>query len=186
MLIAGDFTRVNNVTRSSIARIDAAGNLDENFNVTVNGTVRQVILLNPSQADSQILILGEFTIDSSGGPYYGLARLNSNGTVDTGFAHTFQYPMGVNAMGIQMVSGSLYTILVGGYCMGIGDGNNTYYLLRLNMNGGLLTGNPMDLKRSDPAAYVRNVLIDLTSQKARLCATVPRLPDRSHVDYLLS
>ena len=76
MIIAGDFTAVDGVNRTSIARIYSDGSLDGSFNAPVTGQVFNSILLNPGLANSQILIAGDFSIPSDTGPYYGLARLN--------------------------------------------------------------------------------------------------------------
>ena len=62
------------------ARLNPDGSVDNGFRVTVDGTVR-VILLQP---DNEILISGDFG-NVNGTPRNHLARINPNGSVDDGF-----------------------------------------------------------------------------------------------------
>lgn len=82
VLIAGNFTSVNNQPASRIARLNSNGSLDSSFgaNLTFNNQVLETALL----ANGQILVGGEFTA-VNGTPQNALARLNSNGSLDAGF-----------------------------------------------------------------------------------------------------
>jgi uncharacterized delta-60 repeat protein len=82
VLIAGAFTGVNGANRNYIARLNADGTVDTTFNPASppDGIVRVVAL----QSDGRIIIGGEFThvgVATAG----GVARLNSDGTVDSTF-----------------------------------------------------------------------------------------------------
>ncbi len=83
ILIGGEFTTVAPnggaaVTRNRIARLNADGTLDLTFNPGANGNVFAIAL----QADGKILVGGFFT--SIGvGLRTNIARLNTNGTVDS-------------------------------------------------------------------------------------------------------
>ena len=82
VLIAGDFTYVNQVERSHVARLNADGSLDQSFNPGdgPDWGVRCLAL----QVDGKILIGGIFT-SVQGKPRNRVARLNTDGSLDTAF-----------------------------------------------------------------------------------------------------
>ncbi len=82
ILIAGDFLTINGVPRSHVARLNSDGSVDTSFNIGegANGTVRAVAV----ERDGHILVVGGFT-QFNGNPLRGVARLNSNGSLDSGF-----------------------------------------------------------------------------------------------------
>ncbi len=82
ILIAGQFTSYNGIPRRSLARLNADGSLDAAFNsgAGVNGDVNDVTL----QPNGGILIVGSFK-SCNGVARIGIARLNSNGSLDTTF-----------------------------------------------------------------------------------------------------
>lgn len=78
----GDFTSVNGTARNRIVKINDDGDIDTSFNVGtgVNNTLKCIIVLN----NNKVLICGSFT--SYNGTSVGrIARLNSNGSLDTSF-----------------------------------------------------------------------------------------------------
>ncbi len=84
IIIAGFFFSYNDVPRNLFARLNVNGSLDMDFNSSVvlsaNGAIATVAL----QTDGKILIGGEFTA------YYGIsrkgiARINTNGSLDRSF-----------------------------------------------------------------------------------------------------
>lgn len=78
-----DFFEGNNrVIRDGIARLNSDGSLDTSFDTSsgANGIVRTSTV----QPDGKIIIGGEFTT-FGGLPRYGIARLNSDGSLDTSF-----------------------------------------------------------------------------------------------------
>ena len=82
ILIAGRFTTVAGQSRNRIARLNADGTLDTAFNpgTGANNNVRSMAI----QADGRILIGGQFTT-FNGASRVRVARLLSNGLLDTGF-----------------------------------------------------------------------------------------------------
>jgi len=82
VLIGGDFTTVNGVARSHIARLNADGSVDTSFNpgTGASATVYAVAV----QPDGQVLIGGNFTTVNGVGRSR-IARLNANGSLDTSF-----------------------------------------------------------------------------------------------------
>lgn len=89
VLIGGDFTSVNGVARSRIARLNTDGSLDLSFNPFAgpNESVRTVAI----QSDGRILIGGLFT-NVNGFARSRIARLNADGSVDA----TFNPGLGAN------------------------------------------------------------------------------------------
>ncbi|WP_028605212.1 IPTL-CTERM sorting domain-containing protein [Ottowia thiooxydans] len=82
IVIGGYFTLIDGVARNRIARLNANGALDTSFNVGTgsNGNIEDVKL----QSDGKILISGSFT-NVQGTDIRGVARLNTDGTLDSTF-----------------------------------------------------------------------------------------------------
>ena len=82
VLIGGAFTNVNNFALNHIARLNGDGSVDTNFdlNLGANDTVRAIVI----QIDGDILIGGDFT-NVNGVALNRVARLNTDGTLDTNF-----------------------------------------------------------------------------------------------------
>ncbi len=82
VIIAGNFTSYNNVSINRLARLNSNGSLDTSFNVGTgaNNAVINAVL----QPDGKIIIVGNFTSYNNVSKN-GLARLNSNGSLDTSF-----------------------------------------------------------------------------------------------------
>lgn len=179
MMITGSFTKMGGYDRSGIARVKADGSLDDTFNAAITGAVNHCILLTPASAASQMLIVGDFSIPSASGPYYGLARLNANGTVDDSFAHTFTTGDGVQTMGKQGDT----NLMVGGYAMKVsGYPDNAYYLVRLDANGNVDTTYML----SAPGGNVNSLWTDQGADgQVRLFGDIPRASDPTHVDHML-
>ena len=83
VLIGGNFTTVNGVSRNRIARLSADGSLDTTFLNGLAGatSIVQSIAVQP---DGRVLIGGEFTT-VNGVSRNRIARLNADGSVDTTF-----------------------------------------------------------------------------------------------------
>ncbi|MEI7991857.1 MAG: hypothetical protein WCH93_05425 [Actinomycetota bacterium] len=89
ILVSGDFTQFDPggtpVTVNRIARLNSDGTLDTSFNHGgFNGVVRPMLI----QPDGNVVVGGDFTaFDPSGTPVTlnRIARLNSDGTLDTSF-----------------------------------------------------------------------------------------------------
>ena len=151
------------------------------------GYINNWVLLNPGDQNSQIIICGDFIAQSSSGPYYGLARLNGDGSVDPTFTHTFTSSDGIQGVARQQSNGKL---IVCGYGMTVtGDPGNSYYLLRLDANGNVLADNFM---RSGVGGYVYGVWSYPSTDpsfanQVRLFGNIPRWsdPTHTHVDHML-
>ncbi len=82
IIIGGAFTKVNNVDRGRIARLNADGSLDASFDP--GSGANQTVYAVGVQADKKVLLAGDFT-EVRGQLLSRYARLNPNGTVDDGF-----------------------------------------------------------------------------------------------------
>lgn len=82
IVIGGYFTAIDGTPINRIARLNANGTLDTSFNVGTgsNGNIEDVKL----QSDGKILISGSFT-NIQGTDILGVARLNTDGSLDTTF-----------------------------------------------------------------------------------------------------
>ena len=84
LIIAGQFSEVHGVTRPSIARLNVDGTLDLSF---VPGFVSSLTFFTFSamslQTDGKIVLAGNF--ETVSGVFRTIVRLNSDGSLDTGF-----------------------------------------------------------------------------------------------------
>lgn len=82
ILIGGEFTHVNGVARNNIARLNADGSLDTDFDPGMGASswVKDIILLS----DGRILAFGQFT-SFNGYNRVRAVRLHPDGSVDTTF-----------------------------------------------------------------------------------------------------
>jgi uncharacterized delta-60 repeat protein len=82
LLIAGAFTQVNGLSRARVARLNSDGNIDTNFNAGLgpDGAVTDLA----RGTDGRIIIAGFFT-NVNGVLRRGIARLNSDGSLDASF-----------------------------------------------------------------------------------------------------
>src|SRR4030095_73808 len=86
ILIGGDFTSFNGTSRNRFARLNSDGTLDTAFLSTGTGANDQVFAL-ALQSDGKVLIGGFFTTVNNT-TRNRIARLNSDGTLDTTFLAT--------------------------------------------------------------------------------------------------
>jgi uncharacterized delta-60 repeat protein len=133
ILIGGIFNNVSFVGRNRIARLNSDGSLDTGFLnglAGANNTVNAIAL----QPDGKVLIGGAFT-SLNGVARNRIARLNSDGTIDTGFLNGLAGANNViNCIALQPDG----KILIGGTFTSVnGTGRNR--LARLNSNGSLDT-----------------------------------------------
>ncbi len=118
----------------ALARLNADGSLDDGFNAfrSVNGIVRTIAL----QTDGKILIGGLLNA-VNGQSRNGLARLNSNGSLDMSFNPVFGNPSSFESAAIRRIlvqpDGK---IMVGGFFSGV-NGTARQNLVRLNADGTL-------------------------------------------------
>ena len=122
ILVAGDFTTLGGggtgrFSRKRLGRLNPDGTLDASFNPGANQSVRALAV----QVDGKILVAGDFTTLRSGsvtlfGPT-GIARFNSDGTLDTSFdpgANGLIEELAVQADGRILVAGDFTTLGGGG------------------------------------------------------------------------
>lgn len=116
IIIAGRFSQVAGVARNNIARLNADGSLDSNFNPNANGDISGVIL----QPDGRIVIAGSFTTLQPNGAGSAttrnrLARLNGDGSLDTGFDTNVNNT--INTIALQpdgkILLGGIFTVIRG-------------------------------------------------------------------------
>jgi uncharacterized repeat protein (TIGR01451 family)/uncharacterized delta-60 repeat protein len=109
LVIGGDFTSVGGQPHNRIARLNADGSLDPNFDPTgagVDNTIRAIVL----QSDGAVVIGGAFT-NVQGVARNRIARLNaSDGSLDT----TFQVGQGANDLVYSLALQPDNRIVVGG------------------------------------------------------------------------
>ncbi|MCD9184868.1 MAG: FG-GAP-like repeat-containing protein [Pyrinomonadaceae bacterium] len=142
ILVAGGFKVVNGIIKTNLARINTDGTVDNSFSVTLFSTnnifpetiIRKVLV----QPDGKILIGGTFNIVNNV-PANNLARLNSDGSIDTTFNIGTGFSDSVNALALQsdgkILAGGNFTIV---------NGVSKSYLARIDANGTLDTSfNPV-------------------------------------------
>lgn len=138
ILIGGEFTSVNGVAKTRIARLLPSGSLDTTFNATIDFLVSAIAL----QSDGKILIGGAFST-VNGQTRVGLARLNANGTTDTTFNPILN---GIVAELLDIKIDKNNKILIGGAFAGV-NGNAKPNFGRLNIDGtndAAFLGSPVD------------------------------------------
>jgi uncharacterized delta-60 repeat protein len=106
VLLAGDFTSVNNVSRNRVARLDEYGALDTSFDPGEGADSRVVDL--ELQTDGKVVIVGGFAKVNKI-TRGRIARLKGDGSVDTGFDASANDS--VYAVALQQSNGM---VLVGG------------------------------------------------------------------------
>ncbi|MFZ1220537.1 MAG: LamG-like jellyroll fold domain-containing protein [Chthoniobacterales bacterium] len=118
ILVGGDFTAINGVTRNFIARLNSDGTLDREIDPNAYGPVLSIAV----QTDDKILVGGRV-----GNNWF--IRLNGDGTEDSTFNPDVYYD--VRAIVLQPDG----KILIGGDFTKIGGDPTRKYLARLNTNG---------------------------------------------------
>ena len=98
ILIAGNFTSYNGTTRNRIARINSDGSLDTSFDPGSgpNGYIQSLKV----QTDGKIILVGSFT-EYNTTDRNRIARINSDGSLDTGFDPGTGASEIINAVAIQ-------------------------------------------------------------------------------------
>jgi uncharacterized delta-60 repeat protein len=138
IVIGGIFTDIRGVTQNGIARLNTDGSLDTGFNTGVNPGVSGVgtaVYAIAIQSDGKILIGGPFT-SARGTTQNYIARLNTNGSLDTGFntGGTVGTDNTVTSIFIQPTTGKI--VIAGGFTTVRGT-KDQYYYSRLNTDGTL-------------------------------------------------
>ncbi len=129
ILVGGEFSSVNGVSRVNIARLNADGSLDTTFDAGLgaDGSVRSIAV----QFDDRVLIGGLFT-SVSGVSYRHVARLNPDGTLDSTFKIGTGADGAVYAIALQLDG----NILLGGDFTSF-NGVPENRIVRLSPNGSI-------------------------------------------------
>jgi uncharacterized delta-60 repeat protein len=142
VVIGGTFTMVNGVACNSIARLNTDGTLDTSFTPGAGfaGPVqsRNADFAGPVQAlarqgDGKLLVGGNF-YSANGVSRSNIARLNTDGTLDTAFGASSSPNDGVTSLVVQNDG----KVLIGGSFTSLASISRNY-LARLNADGSLDT-----------------------------------------------
>jgi uncharacterized delta-60 repeat protein len=168
VLIGGEFTTVNGVTRNHIARLNADGALDRGFQERLSGVSGSV---NPNiytskisavevQNDGKVLITGIFTT-VNGVARTNIARLNADGTVDNGFQNGLSglgSTSGRPAIGLSIaVQSDGKALIGGGFTTVNGEARNC--IARVNADGTLDGAFQSRLPSVTDVFYVNSVVV---------------------------
>lgn len=129
ILVGGSFTNINGTTRNSIARLNSDGTLDSGFLSSGTGATGSVLTL-AVQSDGKVLIGGDFT-NFNGTLRNRVARLNSDGTLDTAFLST---GIGANGQVLALALQSDGKVLIGGVFSAVNNAIRNRFA-RLNTDG---------------------------------------------------
>jgi uncharacterized delta-60 repeat protein len=131
ILVVGRFTTFNGNSKNNIVRLNVDGTIDSTFNVTTgaNYTINSCVI----QPDGKILIAGYFTT-YNGVARNRIARLNTDGTLDTTFTSTIASNSYIKTICLQ----SDGRIIIGGNFTSY-NGTSVNYIARLNSDSTLDT-----------------------------------------------
>ena len=133
-MIGGSFTSYNGTSRNRIARLNTDGNLDSSFNPGTGVTGTNVGISSITlQSDGKILIVGSFTA-YNGTPKNRLARLNTDGSIETSFNPVTGANSNVSSIALQLDG----KIIIGGSFTAY-NGTDRNSIARLNTDGSLDT-----------------------------------------------
>jgi uncharacterized delta-60 repeat protein len=143
ILIGGFFSSVGGVSRPNLARLNADGTLDTTFAAIDTGGV--AVFAIAVQSDGKVIIGGTFTTVNGNTRNY-IARLNADGTLDTGYNPN----CGARVRTIALQSDG--KSVIGGDFTTVG-GSSRNYLARLNTNG------TVDTASISPSGIIECVVI---------------------------
>ncbi|WP_379969626.1 T9SS type A sorting domain-containing protein [Epilithonimonas sp. UC225_85] len=156
ILISGNFTTYDGVSRNRLARINVDGTLDTSFAVGTgaNNTVSSMVI----QADGKIVIGGNFTT-FNGVTSTRVARVNTNGSRDASFTAT----VGANASVETLVMQENGKVLIGGSFTKYNNVTRNY-IARLETDGTL------DLTFNKTSAGANKPIYKLITQDEKFLA----------------
>ena len=133
MLLVGDFTSVNGITRNRMVRLNADGSVDTAFSSNLGTGFNDAIFGVKIQSDGKIIVAGNFTA-LNGNTRNKVLRLNSDGTEDSAFYTNLGTGFNNDASGIGIQSDG--KIVVGGSFTTL-NSVSRIRLVRLNSDGTL-------------------------------------------------
>jgi uncharacterized delta-60 repeat protein len=128
IIVVGNFSHFNGTLTEYIARLNSDGTLDTSFDPPGTG-ISGYTYSTAIQADGKIIVGGEF-IDFNGTTRNGIARLNSDGTLDT----TFNPGTGFDSRVLSIAIQGDGKIMAGGRFHNF-NGMARKNIARLNING---------------------------------------------------
>jgi len=131
IILAGGFTQYQGMSRNGIARINSNGLLDTTFDpgIGANNEINSVAI----QADGKAVIGGNLTA-YNGTARNGIARVNSNGSLDTTFAPGTGVNFAIDSVSV-LTNGQI--LIAGGFTTY--NGASRRGVARINANGSLDT-----------------------------------------------
>jgi uncharacterized delta-60 repeat protein len=133
IIIGGNFTSYNGNVINRIARLNTDGTLDTTFNPGTGAN--NSVYTTSIQSDGKIIIGGDFTT-YNGIPILGIARLNTNGTLDTTFnAYFYNDNVNVNSVRTTSIQSDGKIIIGGAFRFQLTI--SSIKIARLNTNGTL-------------------------------------------------
>lgn len=142
-LIGGSFAAVGNVSHSCLVRLNADGSVDHSFAPHVTGSAGEWVTCIAVQPDGKIVIGGNLS-HVDGERHENIARLNTDGSVDSSFTAAANYGF-VNCLALQadgkiLLGGTFLGLNPADNDFGVGVGANYWWLGRLNADGSVDTG----------------------------------------------
>ena len=145
VLVGGQFAQFNDITHNGIVRLATDGSLDDAYNPSVTGGDYAGVTSIARQPDGKAMIGGAFT-EVNGEPRAGIARLKTDGALDTefdpgaGIADEYEYLDVVKpSSGRQILIGGAFTAFDGAWCGGI-DGAHDHRRTRPGLRSRLRHG----------------------------------------------
>jgi len=131
IIVGGNFTSYNGSSINRIIRLETSGSIDTTFNVGTGFT--EPVHTTAIQSDDKVIVGGNFT-NYSGSTINRIARLNTDGTLDTTFNAGSGFNNGFNNRVNSVAIQSDGKILVGGVFTSY-SGSTVNRLVRLNTDG---------------------------------------------------
>jgi uncharacterized delta-60 repeat protein len=146
-----------------LVRLNANGIRDTNFNTSIGQPGSLVASVAP-QADGKLLIGGAFNITVNGTNSYGLARLNSKGSLDNSFSPAVGgYPIALQPDGKVLVGGYARLNADGSLDSSFNPGTGAYGIARsitLQSDGKVLVGGNFTTIKGVSRPYVARLYGD--------------------------
>ncbi len=133
ILVGGQFSQYASISRGGVARINVDGSLDSTFDpgAGIGSSLTLGVQALVSLADGKVLVGGDFT-QYNGVTRNGIARVNSNGSLDPSFALAMPVNSFVDAVSLQPDG----KVLIGGFFSHY-NGVSRNNIARLNADGTL-------------------------------------------------
>jgi len=136
IIVGGPFTTISGTSRNYLARLNSDGSVDTNFNAGITGSGAISVFCIAITPQDQIIIGGNFS-SVNGYSRSGVARLNSDGSVDTTFNPGLGASAGYGWLGVEsVVVQNDGKVVIGGNFTSL-NGTNRVNVARLNTNGSL-------------------------------------------------